>query len=253
VTEEATDLVYGVHAVAGLLDRSPGRVRVLWLSGTKGQLGALFERARAAGVRVEVVDRRALDRRVGGVHQGAVAQCYGVEMADEDELHARLAQLARPGLVLALDGVQDPRNLGACLRSAEAAGVDAVLLPKRRSAPVTAVARKAAAGAAESLFLVEVTNLARALDRLKEAQFRIVGAAGDVARGWTDVDWRVPTVLVVGGEENGLRALTRAKCDALVSIPMAGAVASLNVSVATGVLLFEGVRQRAIALAGIGT
>jgi 23S rRNA (guanosine2251-2'-O)-methyltransferase len=168
-------------------------------------------------------------------------------MADEDELHARLAKLARPGLVLALDGVQDPRNLGACLRSAEAAGVDAVLLPKRRSAPVTAVARKAAAGAAESSFLVEVTNLARALDRLKEAQFRIVGAADDAARPWSEEDWTGPTVLVVGGEENGLRALTRAKCDALVSIPMAGAVTSLNVSVATGVLLFEAVRQRAIA------
>jgi 23S rRNA (guanosine2251-2'-O)-methyltransferase len=238
------DLVYGIHSVEHLIDHTPRRIRVLWLAATRGPLGALFERARGAGVRVEVVERRFLDRKVRGTHQGAVAQCLGVELADEAELDTRLAAAVRTPLVLALDGIQDPRNLGACLRSAEASGVDAVLLPKRRSAPVSALARRTASGAAESLFLVDVTNLARALDRLKDAGLQVIGAAGDSPRSWVEADWTGPTVLVVGGEEDGLRALTRAKCDALVSIPMAGSVASLNVSVATGILLFEAVRQR---------
>ena len=245
MTDDAADLIYGIHPVERVLEHSPRRVRVLWLAGTRGPLGSLFARARAAGVRVEVVDRRALERRVhGGVHQGAVAQCHGAQMADETELTARLEGLDHPALVLALDGIQDPRNLGACLRCAEAAGVDAVVLPKRRSAPVTAVARKTAAGAAESLFLAEIGNLARVLDRMKAGGLRIVGAAADAPSSWVDIDWTGPCMLAVGGEENGLRALTRAKCDALVAIPMAGEVASLNVSVATGILLFEAVRQR---------
>jgi len=242
--DDRDDLVYGIHSVGELLAHDPRRVRTLWLSGTRGPLAELFARARDAKVRVDVVDRRFLDKKVHGTHQGAVAQCHAATLADEAELEERLATLPHPALVLALDGVQDPRNLGACLRSAAAAGVDAVLLPRRRSAPVSAVARKTASGAAEVLFLVDVGNLAQALDRLKEAGLSIVGAAGDAPTTWVDADFHGPTVLVIGGEENGLRALTRSKCDALVAIPMAGSVGSLNVSVATGILLFEAVRQR---------
>jgi 23S rRNA (guanosine2251-2'-O)-methyltransferase len=242
--DDRDDLVYGIHSVGELLAHDPRRIRTLWLAGTRGALSDLFERARDAKVRVDVVDRRFLDRKVHGTHQGAVAQCNAAELADEAGLDAKLAGLAHPALLLALDGVQDPRNLGACLRSAAAAGVDAVLLPRRRSAPVSAVARKTASGAAESLLLVDVGNLARTLERLKDAGLTIIGAAGDAPTTWVDVDLLGPTVLVVGGEENGLRALTRAKCDALVSIPMTGPVASLNVSVAAGILLFEAVRQR---------
>ena len=145
---------------------------------------------------------------------------------------------------MVLDGVLDPRNLGACLRSAEAAGVDAVLLPKRHSAPLSAVARKVASGAAEQLFIVEVSNLARRLQWLKKQGAWLVGAVGEASLGYSSVDLNVPTVLLVGGEEQGLRKLTREACDYLVSIPMHGKVSSLNVSVATGILLFEVLRQR---------
>lgn len=249
--DDRDDLVYGIHSVGELLARDPRRIRTLWLSGTRGQLADLFEQARHQKVRVDVVDRRFLDNKVHGTHQGVVAQCHAATLEDEAALEDKLASLAHPALVLALDGVQDPRNLGACLRSAAAAGVDAVLLPRRRSAPVSAVARKTASGAAEALFLVDVGNLAQALDRLKQAGFSIVGAAGDAPTAWVDADFSGPTVLVIGGEENGLRALTRSKCDTLAAIPMTGSVGSLNVSVATGILLFEAVRQRRDSARGV--
>ena len=150
-------------------------------------------------------------------------------------------------LLLVLDGVTDPRNLGACLRSANAAGVDAVLLPKRHSAPLNAAALKTAAGGAESLKLVEVTNLARRLAWLKDQGIWIIGAAGEGKLQWNTVDLTVGCALVVGSEDRGLRALTEKCCDQLVHIPMSGTVSSLNVSVACGVLLFEAVRQRGLA------
>ncbi len=146
--------------------------------------------------------------------------------------------------MLALDGITDPRNLGACLRSAEAAGVQGVLLPRRRSAPLNAAALKAAAGAAEGLFLVEVANLARRLEWLRDRGVWVVGAAGEAETPWTEADLDGNCLVVVGSEGKGLRQLTARCCDQLVSIPMAGAVSSLNVSVAAGVLLFEAVRQR---------
>jgi len=148
---------------------------------------------------------------------------------------------------LVLDGISDPRNLGACLRSAKAAGVQAVLLPKRRSAPLNAAALKTAAGAAESLFIVEVSNLARRLDWLQQQGVWLIGAAGEGTQSWTSVDMTPDIAVIVGGEEKGLRVLTRKHCDQLIHIPMAGGVESLNVSVATGIILFEAVRQRTLA------
>ncbi|HEY5644915.1 MAG TPA: 23S rRNA (guanosine(2251)-2'-O)-methyltransferase RlmB [Pseudomonadales bacterium] len=239
--------IFGLHAVDAALSAAPERIRVLYVQkgGREARKQTLIDKARAAGVRVEFVERRWLDSRVQGAHQGVVAESQALALADEKTLEARWAELPRPRLVLALDGIQDPRNLGACLRSAGAAGVQIVLLPKRNSAPLSPAALKTAAGVAESLFIVAVSNLSRRLEWFKEQGAWIIGAAGDAPRRYFDADFTADTVLVVGGEEKGLRRLTREHCDHLVGIPMAGGVESLNVSVAAGVLLFEVVRQRA--------
>lgn len=239
--------VYGLHAVEALLVADPDRVQLLCvLEGRLDRrLAGILERADAQGIRHERRNRRALDRLVdGGRHQGVVAVCRTAALGSEAELELRWPQLSAPQLLLVLDGIMDPRNLGACLRSADAAGVQAVLLPKHRSAPLSDVARKTASGAAESLFIVEVTNLVRRLEWLKAQGVWIVGAAGEAAAPWTAIDYRKPVALVLGGEEKGLRSLTRATCDELAAIPMRGRVSSLNVSVATGILLFEILRQR---------
>ncbi len=240
--------VYGLHAVAALLEAAPQRVRALYVQrGRRDQrMGALVETARSMGIRVEPTDKRWLDRRAEGSHQGVVADCHDLALADETELEARWPTLQPPVLVLVLDGVSDPRNLGACLRSANAAGVDAVLLPRRRSAPLNAAALKTAAGGAEGLLLVEVANLARRLEWLKDQGVWLVGTAADAADSWTRADVTGSCAIVLGGEGEGMRALTRRTCDQLVRIPMRGSVDSLNVSVAAGILLFEVLRQRGV-------
>lgn len=237
--------IFGLHAVESALESAPERIRVLHVQkGRDRRRDALVAKAREAGIRVEFVERAWLDRRADGRHQGVLAQSQALGLTDEKAFEAAWSELPSPRLVLALDGVQDPRNLGACLRSAGAAGVQAVLLPKRNSAPVNAAALKTAAGVAERLLLVSVTNLARRLDWLASNGAWIVGAAGEAEADYYDADFSGDTVLVMGGEEKGLKRLTREKCDQLVRIPMAEGVESLNVSVATGVLLFEAVRQR---------
>jgi len=248
-----TERVIGIHAVEALMRNDPGRVLRLCVQAERAdaRIDVIVALARAAKVPIETQPRRQLDRAAHDArHQGVVAETRGAELASEAELELRWPTLATPQLLLALDGVTDPRNLGACLRSADAAGVGAVLLPKSRSAPLSDVARKAASGAAESLFVVSVSNLVRRLEWLKDRDVCVVGASGDGDVAWNVVDLRRPTVLVLGGEGRGLRDLTRKTCDQLVSIPMAGSVSSLNVSVATGVLLFEAVRQRRAAHRG---
>jgi 23S rRNA (guanosine2251-2'-O)-methyltransferase len=242
-----TEQVFGIHAVEALLRDDPARVRRLFVLAEREdeRVRAILELAQAAKVAIEVSPRRQLDRLArNGRHQGVVAETTHAELGSEAELELRFASLPQPYLFLALDGVMDPRNLGACLRSAAAAGVGAVLLPKSRSAPLSEVARKAASGAAESLFIVAVSNLVRRLEWLKRQGLWVVGAAGEGEVSWSAADLSRPTVLVLGGEGKGLRELTRRTCDQLVSIPMRGAVSSLNVSVATGIVLFEAVRQR---------
>jgi 23S rRNA (guanosine2251-2'-O)-methyltransferase len=243
----SVEYVYGIHAVTALLRNDPQRVQRLLVQGDRNdaRIEAVVELARAAGLPIESCARKQLDRLThAGIHQGIVAAAEAAEPGSETELELRWPHLPQPALVLALDGVMDPRNLGACLRSADAAGVGAVLLPKRRSAPLSDVARKAASGAAESLFIVVVTNLVRRLEWLKEQGVWVVGAAGDAPVSWSAADLRRPTALVLGGEGKGLRDLTRKTCDQLVSIPMLGQATSLNVAVATGILLFEAIRQR---------
>lgn len=241
--------VYGIHAVAAVLDETPRRVRAVHVQrGRKDpRIEELVQQAKAARIRVAFVDKRWLDRMTAGSHQGIAADCHELSLADEADLVRAWEELATPRLLLVLDGISDPRNLGACLRSAKAAGVQAVLLPKRRSAPLNAAALKTAAGAAESLFIVEVSNLARRLDWLQQQGVWLIGAAGEGTQSWTSVDMTPDIAVIVGGEEKGLRVLTRKHCDQLIHIPMAGGVESLNVSVATGIILFEAVRQRTLA------
>ncbi|MDH3644386.1 MAG: 23S rRNA (guanosine(2251)-2'-O)-methyltransferase RlmB [Gammaproteobacteria bacterium] len=246
---ERAALVHGIHAVAAVVEDDPGRVRAVYLQRGRhdDRLQAVIDAARAARIRVEVVDRRRLDRLTGGSHQGIAVDCHELRLADEKAFEARFLELATPRLLLVLDGVTDPRNLGACLRSAEAAGVQAVLLPKRRSAPLNAAALKAAAGGAEALFLVQVSNLARRLEWLRDQGVWVIGAAGEGGSAWLESDFSGDAALVMGSEGKGMRALTAKCCDQLVRIPMAGAVSSLNVSVATGIMLFEARRQRGLA------
>jgi 23S rRNA (guanosine2251-2'-O)-methyltransferase len=208
------------------------------------RLAEIAEAAKAAGVAVRQVAPDALARAAGGArHQGVVAQVAMTRNLGEGDLDELLGKLDKP-LLLVLDGVQDPHNLGACLRSAEAAGVDAVIVPRDRAVGITPVVRKIASGAADRVPLIRVTNLARTMKSLQEAGVWIVGLAGEAEKSLYEMDLSGPTAIALGGEGEGLRRLSREHCDFLARIPMRGQVESLNVSVATGVALFEALRQR---------
>ena len=205
--------------------------------------------AKSAQIPTEELGKEDLDKQATGVHQGVVA-LYGGESKSLDlaALLHLLRELDSDPLLLVLDGITDPHNLGACLRSAGAAGAHAVIIPRDRSANLNATVRKVASGAAETVNLVVVTNLARCLQQLKERGIWLVGTDANAEKSLYEQELAGPLALVMGSEGRGLRRLTREKCDFLVSIPMAGAVSSLNVSVATGILLFEAIRQRHISL-----
>lgn len=243
---KAAETIYGLHAVRIMLERQPLRVLRLRLAERRDdpRARALEELARREHRPVERIDARALKQLVGDVvHQGVAADITPLPPWGEDELLAALQTASAP-LLLALDGVQDPHNLGACLRTADACGALAVIVPKDRAAQLTASARKVAAGAAETTPVVAVTNLVRTLKLLKEAGQWVVGADGSAERSADSVDLKGPVVLVLGAEGAGLRQLTRQNCDFLVRLPQLGAVESLNVSVAAGMLLYEAARQR---------
>ncbi len=240
------ELIYGLHAVIALLEGG-GEVQTLWMLDSRHdeRLARVAELAQKAGLRIQRVPRAELDRMTHDArHQGVVAEALGAELRDEGGLYLLLDQLQEPPFLLVLDGVQDPHNLGACLRSANAAGVHAVIAPKDRSASLTAVARKVASGAAEMTPFFQVTNLARTLRDLKERNVWFVGLAGEADQGLYELDLKGPLAIVMGAEGDGMRRLTKEHCDFLAKIPMAGGVESLNVSVATGVALFEALRQR---------
>lgn len=241
------NLVCGVHAVLAALKSRPDHVEEIWVSETRGdkRMTAVLDAARAAQVKVHKSPRAALDRMSEGVkHQGVVARVRATPAQKEQDLGSFLAHLPPMPLLLVLDGVQDPHNLGACLRSADAAGAHAVIVPREHSAPLSAVARRAASGAAETIPVFQVVNLARALRELKEAGVWLAGASQEADTDIFHADLHRPLAIVLGGEGKGLRRLTQEECDMLVRIPMAGSVESLNVSVATGICLFEAVRQR---------
>jgi 23S rRNA (guanosine2251-2'-O)-methyltransferase len=238
--------IYGLHAVRALLQRSPHRVVHLYLQqGREDQRAAeISALASAAGRPVERVAASRLRGWVGeAAHQGVVAEITALAPLREDEFYARLGA-ARDPLVLALDGVQDPHNLGACLRTADACGALALIVPRDRAATLNAAARKVAAGAAETTPVVTVTNLARCLGLAKDAGLWIVGADAGAAQDAAEVDLTGGRCLVLGAEGAGLRELTRRSCDWLVRLPSLGTVESLNVSVAAGMLLYEALRQR---------
>lgn len=242
-----TELIYGLHSVQALLKSAPQRIRKLMLlNGRDDQkLQKIVSFAEREEIPLERWSRAKLDGLVEDAnHQGVVAECERGELHDEAFLFTLLARLDQPPFLLVLDGVTDPHNLGACLRSAEAAGVHAVIVPKDNSASLTGVARKVACGAAEVLPLIPVTNLARTLNKLRDQGVWLQGAAGEASIDLYQADLKGPLGIVMGAEGDGLRRLTRETCDGLISIPMAGEVSSLNVSVATGVCLFEAVRQR---------
>jgi len=236
--------IAGIHAIEGVLDTYPEQLVRVWIKPTGSRLNALRARLDALGVVWETVDERSLDKLAAGqTHQGVVADYRPPAPLDEGDLDAILAQHEHP-LLLILDGVQDPHNLGACLRSAAAAGACAVIVPRDRAASLTSGARRSAAGAAERIPLLVVTNLARVMRQLAEAGVWCVGLDGAAEASLFDVDLRGPLALVMGSEHKGLRRLTASHCDHLVSIPMHGDMDSLNVSVAAGVALFAAVRAR---------
>jgi 23S rRNA (guanosine2251-2'-O)-methyltransferase len=246
LSSQRTEVIYGPHAVRALLTRHPERVTRVYLQHGRHDARAdeIEQLARAAGREVTRVDAKQLQARLGeAVHQGIVAEVAPLAPWSEERLLEAVTTSTQP-LLLALDGVQDPHNLGACLRTAAACGVLALIVPRDRAAPLNATARKVAAGAAESTPVAVVTNLARTLGLLKGAGLWIVGADAQAAQPAHEIDLTGPRVLVMGAEGAGLRQLTRRHCDWLVRLPNLGAVPSLNVSVATGMLLYEALRQR---------
>ena len=245
------EMTFGVHAVAALVERDAASVRVVMVDRTcrNPRVGEVAGRAEGAGIGVHRVSRAKLDKLAHGErHQGIAAQTRRHAEERAGDVSSALSGVDNP-LVLVLDCVQDPHNLGACLRTAESTGVDAVVVPSARAVGLTPVVRKVACGAAESVNFVCVVNLVREVRALKEKGLRIVGAAGDGGRVLYDVDLAGPTAIVLGGEEKGLRRLTREACDEIAHIPMAGKTESLNVSVAAAVFLYESVRQRTHASA----
>ena len=237
----------GINAVRAALQFDPAGVRALWLDRDRHdrRLAELAELARAAGIAVQICARAELDRAANGArHQGALAWTRVPAGVTEADLDALLERAAAPPLLLVLDGVTDPHNLGACLRAADGAGALAVVAPRDKAVGLTPAAVKVASGAALSVPLIQVANLARALERLRERGLWVVGAAADAPGELFDADLTVPLALAFGSEGSGLRALTRARCDLLVRLPMRGQVESLNVAVAAGIGLYEALRQR---------
>jgi 23S rRNA (guanosine2251-2'-O)-methyltransferase len=240
-------VIYGLHAVRARLTHSKQTIKALWIqSGPAEQrCSALIQQAQQSHIPIRIVSPSHLSQQFGEVvHQGIVAQVTPLPTYQEADLPQLLQNLSTPAFLLVLDGITDPHNLGACLRSADAAGVNAVILPKDKSVGLTAAVSKVACGAVESVPVITVTNLSRTLSQLQALGIWIYGAAGEAQETIWSIDFKGPIALVMGSEGNGLRRLTREHCDGLFSLPMLGQVESLNVSVATGVSLFEVVRQR---------
>ena len=246
------EITIGINAVSVLLEKKPEEIeRLLIISGRKNRRQTeLVNLARLRNVRIVEVSKEELESQVQGTHQGVAAFVNKSSAAPRDIVSA--AELIesvgkrKSELLLVLDSVTDPHNLGACLRTADAAGVRFVITPKNNSASLNSTARKIASGAAETVNLLAVTNLARFLADLKQVGFWIIGTDERATKTIYQQDFRGLVVLVMGSEGTGLRRLTREKCDFLASIPMAGDLSSLNVSVAAGVTLFEAVRQRSL-------
>ena len=243
-----THYIYGLHAVKAVLEREPEMVTKVWLENSRrdDKAKTILQLSHDANVKPERVKREVLDKLVGeqANHQGVVAISKDTPAGNEKTLKALMENLTVPAFLLILDGVQDPHNLGACLRTADAAGVHAVIAPKDKASGLTSVVRKVACGAAETVPFIQVTNLARTMRELQQAGVWMVGTSLETEQDIYQVDLTGSLALVLGAEGKGLRRLTAENCDSLVKLPMLGTVQSLNVSVSAGVCLYEAVRQR---------
>ena len=247
MAENSANLLLGIHCVASALSNMPGQVRVIRIAqeSHNPRVRKLASLAGELNISVVMEPRALLERRSEGQrHQDIIAEFTAENLLTEKDLDRVLDSIDGPPLLLVLDGVQDPQNLGACLRTAEAAGVHAVILPRDRSAGLTPVVRRVASGAAEVLPILIVTNLAAILRRIKGKGVWLLGTSDQAKQSLYEVGMTGPMALVMGNEEKGMRRLTSELCDFLVQIPMHGCVNSLNISVATGVCLFEMIRQR---------
>ncbi|CAE6927082.1 Specifically methylates the ribose of guanosine 2251 in 23S rRNA [Vibrio sp. B1FIG11] len=245
----SNEFIYGIHAVKAVLEREPERfIEAYVLKGRQDdRLMPILNDLQVCGVSIQQMTRKTLDDKAKGAnHQGIIARVKAAKQLNENDIDGILAQHESP-LLLVLDGVTDPHNLGACLRNADAAGAAAIIVPKDRSAPMNATVSKVACGAAEVVPLIRVTNLARTMRTLQEQGIWFVGTAGEATHDIYQAKLTGPLAIVMGAEGDGMRRLTRETCDDLIKIPMAGSVSSLNVSVASGICLFEAVRQRIAA------
>lgn len=241
------DLVYGFHAVMSLL-QNVGKIKTVYLSQQRidKRMQELIDLAQKSGVEIQHCEKIKLDKMTeNAAHQGVAAQLRTLNLLAQHDLAEFLAQTESP-FILVLDQIQDPHNLGACLRTAECAGVDAVVLPKHGACPINATVRKVAVGAADRLTIFEVTNLSRGLQTLQEANVWITATSDKANNNYNEIDYKGAIAIVMGSEGDGVRHLTSQQCDHLVRIPMQGETSSLNVSVATGIMLFEAVRQRRV-------
>lgn len=239
--------IFGLHATQAALEHDATAIQQVWVDNQRQdqRIKPLLERCAELGITINTVERKQLDRLADGKsHQGIVAEVLLPAELGETDLKDALPFIAGTPLFLVLDHVQDPHNLGACLRSADATGVHGVIITRDNAVGLTPTVCKVASGAAETVPLYIVTNLARTLRWLKSQGLWIVGSAGTASQLFYATDFTLPTAIVMGAEGKGLRRLTQEQCDVLVHLPMLGKVESLNVSVATGVLLYEVVRQR---------
>lgn len=241
-----SEILFGIHAVESMLERSPERILEAFTLNQREdkRLLSVIQECQQIGIKLKKVDRKWLDEQSQkGVHQGILIKVKEAPAYHENDLGTLLQEIEKP-LILILDGITDPHNLGACMRTADAAGVNLIIVPKDRSAPMNATVKKVACGAGETVPIIRVTNLARTMRYLQEEhQIWIVGTAGDAVQTIYQAKFHNRLALVMGAEDEGMRRLTREHCDELVKIEMFGSVSSLNVSVATGVCLFEIVRQ----------
>lgn len=248
--------IFGLHAASKAITEHAEQIQSVWISSnrTDRRISTLLQSLGARRIAWEAASKSHLDELAqGGNHQGVVIDIAIRRELDEHALYTSVEELDTPALILVLDQVQDPHNLGACLRTADAAGVTGVVVPKDQAVGLTPTVAKVACGAADTIPLYRVTNLARCLDQMKRLGVWIIGAAADAGSYHFAADLTLPTALVLGAEGRGMRRLTRDKCDRIVSLPMLGKVESLNVSVAAGVLLYEALRQRGVHSSSAGS
>lgn len=241
--------IFGIHAAQAALDYSAKKIKKVWIDNQRQdkRLATLIEQLKSLGLAAEKCDRKRLDKMADGKnHQGIVIEVEMPGVHSENELKHKVKTMSEMPFFLVLDQVQDPHNLGACLRTADAAGVHGLIITKDNSSGITPTVCKVASGAAETVPVYQVTNLARTLRWLKENNIWIMGTDGETDQSVFRSDLKIPLALVMGTEGTGMRRLTREQCDFLVKIPMAGQVESLNVSVAAGIIMYEAYKQRAL-------